>query len=207
MILYYSLLKFNPSHPKAINDVQSPYRLHLVTSMPFTGRSRQNCRILWRLDGNQVMMQSTQPPNTWEHVLQQSGYLSGPPETKAINLNLTEGGLYWFRVVCNPAYRGQDENNKSITIAITSPEERRQWLVKRLSESGMDVQMVNESDKKVLKFMKNDGHRVVILTARYDGLLRISNPVLAEQQIAAGMGRGKAFGMGLVSLVPAETPF
>jgi len=204
MILYYSLLQLNPLNQQVREDMQNPYNLHLITTAPFVGRDRDDCRVLWRLDGNRVLLQSTRPPNTWEQVLSRDSYLLAPPETKAINLNLTGGGGYRFRLVCNPAYQTHDERGKQVIVSLRTIEERRQWLEKRFADAGMQILNAMEIRELVVKFRKRDNNRVVIFTVLYDGLLKVTDPIAASEAVALGVGRGKAFGMGMISLSPVR---
>ena len=205
MILYYSRLQLNPTHPQVIADARNPYNLHHVTASPFTGRHPELCRVLWRLDGSQVLIQSTQPPNSWDTVLQRDGYLDAPPETKALNVQLRAGQVFAFRLLANPARRVKSHPDaKAPVLALETPEEREQWLKGHLERSGMRLLASQETSRQVVSFRKRDDHRVTLARVLYDGFLAIENPETASAAIAAGIGRAKAFGCGMLSLAPPK---
>lgn len=68
--------------------------------------------------------------------------------------------------------------------------------------------MVQLSARDRLIFFKN-GHdadaqtrRVVLNTATFDGAVRITDSELARRTLLAGVGAGKAYGCGLLTLAP-----
>jgi CRISPR system Cascade subunit CasE len=45
-------------------------------------------------------------------------------------------------------------------------------------------------------------HRVVLQTATFEGLVRVVNPDTASRTLLQGVGPGKAYGCGLITLAP-----
>ena len=60
--------------------------------------------------------------------------------------------------------------------------------------------------RKNLSFSRRDsgGHlgRVALRKVQFDGVLRITDVELFRKALVNGMGRGKAYGMGLMTLAP-----
>ena len=89
------------------------------------------------------------------------------------------------------------------------------WLTTRLRRAGcevvtesvddVEVPAVRVTDRHRLSFSKvgeDNGVRVVLESATFDGLLRIADPELAREALLSGIGAGKAYGFGLLTLAP-----
>lgn len=54
---------------------------------------------------------------------------------------------------------------------------------------------------KWLRFKKRNGDRVTLLSAAYEGVLSIVEPKAFEQLLCRGIGKGKAYGLGMMTVV------
>lgn len=48
----------------------------------------------------------------------------------------------------------------------------------------------------------SDTNRVVLTTATFDAIVRVAAPELARQHLLSGVGAGKGYGCGLITLAP-----
>lgn len=90
------------------------------------------------------------------------------------------------------------------------------WLTGRLGRCGctvltdtvadVEVPAVRVTDRHRLNFSKSgwrpDTPNVVLESATFEGLLRIDDPEAARQALLCGVGAGKAYGFGLLTLAP-----
>ena len=86
-----------------------------------------------------------------------------------------------------------------IAQADSTRAERNGFAVCRDSDDG-SLQLV-VSDSKVVKFPQGAGGRTITLaTARYDGILRVTDSDSLRHAMTFGIGHGKGFGCGLLTL-------
>jgi CRISPR system Cascade subunit CasE len=76
-----------------------------------------------------------------------------------------------------------------------------EWWHRKAAEHGLTLHSVNAGDADDA----TDPRRSVRLPAmRFDGLITIADADAARDALTQGIGRGKAFGLGLLSLAPGE---
>ncbi len=83
------------------------------------------------------------------------------------------------------------------------------WLTERLGKWGFEAVTDNQdfpavqlSARDRIDFRKAGGAQVVLQTATFNGLVRISDSDTARNALLNGVGPGKAYGMGLITLAP-----
>lgn len=109
--------------------------------------------------------------------------------------HLVPGLSIRFRVVLN-AVRSQTLTKKR--LAVTEPEDLLAWGLERLSSAGLEQVEFSDQPVTTLGFTGKSA----LWMAQYDGHAVLTDPVLTEQALRVGMGRAKAYGCGLLSLVP-----
>lgn len=110
--------------------------------------------------------------------------------------------VYRFRIVINPVVK---RANGARTESILTAEAISEWFVRKAPGWGFEVMpdtlQVNSID--VDQFVKN-GNPVTLNKASLSGWLRVTNRMLFGQSMREGIGRGKAFGCGLLQIEPAN---
>lgn len=99
-----------------------------------------------------------------------------------------------FRVVLN-AVRCQTGTGKR--VAVTDPDELVGWGLQRLAGCGLTH--VELADAPATALTRG---RSPLWTARFDGHAQVADPDAAAQAVRDGIGRAKAYGCGLLSLLP-----
>lgn len=85
----------------------------------------------------------------------------------------------------------------------TSRAERNGFMVLRDEASG-DLRLV-VSDIRTVKFRKGTSKNTITLsTARFDGLLEVTDRDRMRHALTSGIGHAKGFGCGLITLVPVR---
>lgn len=86
-----------------------------------------------------------------------------------------------------------------IAQADSTRAERNGFAVCRSDDDG-SLQLV-VSDSKVVKFPQGArGHTITLATVRYDGILRVTDSDSLRHAMSFGIGHGKGFGCGLLTL-------
>jgi CRISPR system Cascade subunit CasE len=115
---------------------------------------------------------------------------------------------YRFRVVVNPVRR--DAASRKL-IPIRERSEIIEWFAARAeSRWGFSTpgQYLHVNKIEVLRFNDKHQHRVTLAQASIQGQLLVTDRSLFQASFAQGLGRGRAFGCGLLQIAPLiENPF
>jgi len=198
--VYLSLLYPNPDHPGARKDLANPYALHQSLAHAITPGDRP----LWRLEAGRygedprVLLQTLMPPD-WDRFFEHQGLeyaelASDSP--KRFDPAFTPGQLLRFRLYANPTVTRAGKR-----LGLYREEEQRRWIKERLKDRGARLLSVLISQREKRRFTKK-GQTVTLAVARFDGVLSVTEPEKLRQALAQGIGHGKAFGLGLLSVAP-----
>lgn len=145
---------------------------------------------------------------------------------------LQTGREFAFRLRANPVSATRTPTNPSVSQKEHLAQERPRgvrvphrtaahqltWLTTRVDRWGFTLldtdagPAVGLSARERLTFPKKardgeaKGHRVVLSTATFDGALRVTDPEQARRTLLQGVGPGKAYGCGLLTLAPLSGP-
>lgn len=124
----------------------------------------------------------------------------GNVESKPIDDDFLQHQHYAFEVTVNPS---KCDNKTSKIIPIRGRENIRQWFIERAPSSwGFNVNPDNVQIEKlaVQTFTKN-GQMVTHGSATLKGELRVTDQEQFIRSFQQGIGRGRAFGFGLLQIV------
>jgi CRISPR system Cascade subunit CasE len=121
---------------------------------------------------------------------------------------LAPGRRVRYRIAANPAKRKRlplEEKKKRGPIqALTGPE-ADQWWIRRAANAGLEVHTLLPTPLPALRSRVNGKTGMRHHLTNYDGTATITDPDALNQAVVAGIGRGKPYGAGLLSLAPAGT--
>lgn len=221
---YFSRFMINPQRRGAWKLLRSPQAMHaavMATLPPDTDYSES--RILWRLDESKhaptLYMLSPEKPD-FSALVEQAGWQTRPGESAHYGRLLAklENGQEWaFRLAANPVKRHTNkQTGKREVFPHVTAEQQQAWIRERAPQWGFEVipavegQDVEEcpmvSSRQDLAFARRNAEgkvgKVTHRKAQFDGALRITDVELFRKSLLSGMGRGKAYGMGLLTLAP-----
>jgi CRISPR system Cascade subunit CasE len=191
----------------------SPNLFHGAVEAAFPG---EKTRKLWRIDylnGHCYLLLLSDRQPQLEHAVKQFGMThSGQPwETKDYDklLNRIEDGTVWhFRLTANPTKCCANEKGERGTVrAQITPFYQKQWLSEKGKKRGFTVKeddfMVTKSSWQ--RFYKGAERKkpVTLLAVTFEGILTVTDAEKFKETLTEGMGRGKAFGMGMLTVVKA----
>jgi CRISPR system Cascade subunit CasE len=81
-------------------------------------------------------------------------------------------------------------------------EAQRRWLERK--DLGLLWQDYRVIDEGYMKMRRSENREVSYKSVRYDGIVRIDDPIKAMQALIGGIGPAKGFGFGLLSLAKAQ---
>lgn len=152
--------------------------------------------------GRKVLILSDRPPAS--RVDGQFGRV----ETKTIADTFLSHQRYRFQVQINPVRKSQQSGRRE---AVKGRENIAQWFIQRASQSWgftVDEQLLEIEAVKILQFKDKAGRQVTIGQADIRGQLTVTDSMQFSHSFKQGIGKGRAFGCGLLQIIPIiDHPF
>jgi len=125
----------------------------------------------------------------------------GQVQTKPIYSSFLTHERYTFEITLNP---GKRDKQTGKVVPIRGREGIEQWFMERASKSwGFSVNPKNLQTEKVsVQSFEKAGKTITHGSATLRGELTVNNRDRFAQSFTQGIGRGRAFGFGLLQIVP-----
>lgn len=123
----------------------------------------------------------------------------GTVRTRCIPDKFLQHDAYAFEVVVNPTRRSVNGN----LVPIKQREDIRTWFESRTASWGFRCLQTEVLKVNVQQFRKGE-HRVTLEQAVLKGVMKVTQRDLFIKSFETGIGRGKAFGCGLLQIVPIQ---
>ncbi len=209
--MYLSLLRLNPRSRRAATEAGRPYELHRSLMRAFPSHDEGGPgRVLFRLDtdpetgGISVLVQSQKKPN-WDLLRRAGDVLSEDPACKVFDPNLARGATLYFRLRANPTKRNTASGKR---IGLMKEEEQHDWLSRKAKSGGFEVLTAVVIPEGVTRDAYTDqsssSQSLSLLSVRFDGVLRVTDPASFRTSLEQGIGSGKGLGFGLLSVAPVR---
>lgn len=221
--MFLSKLTLDVRHDSARRDLAHMYELHkTILSKGFDGIVKDAIgRVLFRVDYVQhdapiVLVQTSRLPD-WSRL--EPGYLRWEPETKPFDPWFEIGQQLQFRLRANPTKR-EPHVQKSRRLAHISEEGQIEWLIRKGQLSGFKLlgDWIESNDPVTAKprrfpnfsvAVRADGRSETgkcakgwLLAVHFEGVIEITDRKQFHQAIERGIGSGKGYGFGLLSVAP-----
>jgi CRISPR system Cascade subunit CasE len=225
--MYLSLLHLNPSSPHVQRDVRDVAAMHRTVMHAYpdlldpASKPRERYSVLYRLEFSQsrgwlLYVQSAVRPD-WdslpaEYVVDDAdGGLPGVT-TKSVAAaydSLRSGQLLRFRLRANATRKidtksgpdGQKRNGRRVPLY--KAEDQIAWLMRVAERSGFQLQQVVISGTGASERVQGRSRNLQFQGVLFEGVLQVSDPDQFRQALRDGIGPGKAYGFGLLSIGPA----
>ena len=81
--------------------------------------------------------------------------------------------------------------------------EQEQWLLEQAGKHGFALTegTFQVTRKQTCHFRKNGKRPVTLLAVTYEGILQVTDPEAFREMLCQGIGRGKAYGLGLMTIL------
>lgn len=214
MNLWWARIRVDARNPEARRDLRDVVGLHrrIMKLMPdnLGEQARQTAGVLFRLDetntGPTIFVQSRYQP---ELSRLPAGY--GTAELRDADpllRTLKIGMLVHYRIAANASKRQAAlvEHGRPGPIVALSGEAAEEWWSTRAETHGLrlinaSIQGLNPALGKRSTMDKPIRHSLT----RFDGIATIVNVDRVRDAVENGIGRGKSYGCGLLSLAPVHT--
>ena len=205
-----ALLELNPrsrAWRKASKDLQVMHST-IMSMYPDVADTdaRRSLGVLWRIEGGDtptVLVQSSDIPDIEGLPV---GFASAV-RFRHLDIHLDSldtGHVVNYRTILNPIRTSRRDNAPGRRIVPFS--ERADWWAAKATRAGLDLldtpAVATEQAREVLR----NGKSFPLYSFRVDGIARIDNPDTLRAAIRTGIGRGKAWGCGLLTVARAQLP-
>lgn len=199
--MYLSQLIFNLRSREARFDLSDRYELHRTLLCAFPQTLPDDERVLYRVEDIQqapivtVLVQSQALPD-WGSAarLNKGGYLYRAPLVRTVEPRATVGEHLQFRLQANPTLKRDGKRH-----ALYAEDVLHEWLARQAQTHGFSVDveqvLMVKMGKKYGKKRQQTWHAV-----QFDGMLTVTDATAFRLALSNGIGSGKAFGFGLLSV-------
>ena len=174
--------------------------------VPKDHRPREDWHILFRheldSDKNVVLVQSEIEPD-WSKLPDQYLRNHAVKEVSFTTTQLSANGIFQFRLRANPSKR--DSKTKK-TVGFYRRPDQLAWLERQADRCGFRLLSADViPSPNVFGIKKQGAAPIRIATALFQGVLEVTAPESFVSTVQHGLGRGKSYGCGLLSLARIKT--
>lgn len=212
--MFLSRLFLNPRSRQVWRDLSFPYELHRTLLRVFPDSTAGGPgRVLFRVESTRdpesipLLVQSDNRPD-WAQLGVGIGYLLSGDGQGEVNVETKEVRLYFrlnqvlrFRLRANPTKR----NKEGMRLGILGETAQVAWLTRKGEAGGFRPIQVTVSDEGFCEVSREDWGKappIRMLSILFEGKLEVTDPAQFTQVVEDGVGSGKGFGFGLLSVAP-----
>jgi CRISPR system Cascade subunit CasE len=199
-MMYLSRLMLNLRNRAVQRDLADRFELHRTVMSGFDAQLAADERVLFRVElveraaNAPVLVQSQNAPR-WDESerLSSTGYLNAAPQIREVNPRITIGQAIRFRLQANPTVKREGKRH-----GLFGEEKMLDWLARKGELSGFSFDRPNV---RVSPLGRIAGKRrqQTWFVAQFDGILTVTDEHF-EEALREGLGSGKAFGFGMLSI-------
>lgn len=221
---YLTRVEVNQHRPETGTLLASPHLIHGAVNACFPPSARSG-RILWRLDRSRTVaalyVVSEARPDV-SSMVEQYGWPNADGGWRVLNYDtilpaVKDGSMFRFRLTASPSRSIQPwdlppggRNPRGIRVPVTGEVDQLDWFLERsegwgfttVDASGVSHVHVSHSGRS--EFVKGDGRVVTFARGTFNGVLRVTNADVLRERLTSGIGGGKAYGCGLLTLAHAK---
>jgi len=186
-------------------ESKNAYTLHQALWTLFPNRPDDKRDFLFRVEQEKTGVGAS--------ILMQSQYEPAPnveaAEVKAkcdYPLNLMKGQRLRFLLKANPVKTIKDEKGrknakgeiKKCRVPLIKEEEQQRWLIRHLD--GIVVLEEMQMSPCVPLYFRKGQQAGKVVPVRFEGVMRVVDPLAVKELVAQGIGPAKALGCGMLSL-------
>ncbi len=209
--MYLSRLRLDPMNRQTMRAMAEPKLFHGAIERGFAGERQ---RTLWRLDrmGSDwyLLVISPEMPDLAD-AAKQFGFPNDENmcecrDYEPLLNRITNGSRWHFRLVANPVYHTPGNialGKRGKVIAHATPEHQQNWLKRKSAEHGFcleDGEFLAVGEQWYRFGKGADKKLVSLLAVTFEGALTVIDRDAFKKMLTEGLGRGKAYGMGMLTI-------
>lgn len=218
--MYLSLIHLNPASAEVQRDLRDAHQLHctIMKAFPDVGnagtKARTQFAVLHRLEFNhkngwKLYVQSGVKPE-WD-VLPKGYAKENIAKTKSIDTaynSLQPGQRLRFCLRANVTKKidtksdpgGKKRNGRRVPLR--QIDEQIEWLLRKAGDHGFELQQVIVAGTGSAELVKSYSTNRTFQGVLYEGILKVKDSQQFVGALSTGIGPGKAYGFGLLSIAP-----
>lgn len=206
--MYLTRVKLDISKRETQLALSASGRFHGAVERAFEHKQNRN---LWRIDKLRgeyyILILSEEVPNL-EDFMEQFGDSKSSAETKEYDVllnKITDHSVWRFRMVANPTHSVKTKSGRGKVMAHVTPEHQMEWLKAKAAANGFELVddncfvLANEW-KNFYKSARRKDMRVRLMLVSFEGILRVTDVDAFRSALISGIGRGKAYGAGMLTI-------
>lgn len=214
---FLSRFEFHRKRREARRLLASPSAIHGAVLAAFRDPpvGRAAGRVLWRVDTDNYrsllyVLSSERPDLT--HLVESAGWLEGvgweTAEYDVVLGGLSPDQLWNFRLAANPTRSVREDGlNRSKRVGYVTATQQLDWLLERGDRLGVDFGCAGKAPQVQLVGRSTIDFRhgvtsLTLSTALFEGVFSVTDPDRLRHALLHGIGPGKAYGCGLMTIAP-----
>lgn len=216
--MYLSRVEIDTNDRQKISDLTHLGSYHNWVEQSFPDEIKQGTRLrhLWRIDEfsnkKYLLLVSKNKPKLNNLEIYGVPYTAATKDYDRFLNQLVEGKKYRFRLTANPTYRITDsKSGKPRVVPHITILQQTNWLLERTKKHGFkivrdskEVYQLNISERDWPRLRRKGNHLIKLSRVTFDGILQITDLSKFKLALINGIGREKAYGMGLLTVIPLE---
>ncbi|RLC41266.1 MAG: type I-E CRISPR-associated protein Cas6/Cse3/CasE [Candidatus Coatesbacteria bacterium] len=211
--MYLSKIVLNPLNKNVLKELSNFYEMHRTVLKAFPDGEDVKSSVLYRVEVNKktgvptVLIQSETEPN-WNFLVSNGNRNLEPPQYKLFNPQFKKGQHIRFRLRACPSkrvLRHPDGSKAGYIKGLYEPEEQIEWLKRKGKDGGFSVHSVlTIPEGNIVGYEKKNGkkNKITIFSVVFEGILTVEDVDKFSLTLRKGIGRGKRFGFGMLSVAP-----
>ncbi len=208
--MFLTQMELDGNSRRTLEALSAPNKFHGAVEAAF---SVPRQRKLWRIDSRggrkYLLILSEDEPDLTSAAQQFAppGQLWQTRDYSPLLARLVPGSRWQFRLCANPTYSVPVVNGKRGRVcAHSTTAHQTEWLLRQSEKHGFSLEPDGfaVTEAQWYRFRKGaSGNRVTFLAVTYDGVLEVRDPECFREALCRGIGSGKAYGAGLMTLMRA----
>ena len=208
--MYLTRIALDTHRHETMRALNAVNLLHGAIESAFPGERQ---RRLWRIDvlnGTTWLMLLSETMPDLSRLQAQFGFPDRPCESRSCDelyKRIVTGSRWRFRLVANPTHSvsAGEKGKRGKAVAEGAVPAQREWLMRHAESHGFHVTPgsfdVTRSEWKLFHKGADAGRRVTLLQVSYEGVLEVTDTARFLETLTRGMGRGRAFGLGMMTVM------
>ena len=205
--MYLSKINLDIRHPSVRQALRDANDMHRNLMAGFDS-ARAKGHILFRVfshrDQMYLLVASDEKPDI--PTLATRGFHTGAAlirDVTPLKQAFIPGRCFRFELLASPCKKVEGEGKNSRRFFLDTVEARADWLRRKGAQGGFQILQVDEIGNRVDICGRRCGVEIKNSGVIFSGFLRISDSEAFWQSYSAGIGPGKAYGMGMLTLARA----
>ncbi|MGW6940014.1 type I-E CRISPR-associated protein Cas6/Cse3/CasE [Streptomyces xanthophaeus] len=111
------------------------------------------------------------------------------------------GRMVRYRIDAHPSMSQSVPGQRGKRIALRG-EEALQWWERQAGKAGLENQLALDIPQPDVRARRGAAKPVRYSVIRFEGVARVTDPDALRESVTTGIGRGRAYGLGLLSIAP-----